>query len=163
MCARLLACPLCSQPGFHTLDSLRAGLVSVATRPLACPVCNEVLLGIDKLTIHLFGHTISHGPVGGGNESAKIVEAQAAANRNNTVWDVPGGVDNSNIRSSVNNTETNVRQRDSAIDNVSTNTGNSGTSIYIPIEEIENFRSAMKDSNATVQSGNEQVMYIFVV
>lgn len=59
MCARLLACPLCSQPGFLTLDALRAGLVSVATRPLICPVCNEVLLGIDKLTIHLFGHTIN--------------------------------------------------------------------------------------------------------
>ncbi|KAG5322800.1 ZN567 protein, partial [Pseudoatta argentina] len=59
MCARVLACPLCSQPGFLTLDALRAGLVSVATRPLICPVCNEVLLGIDKLTIHLFGHTIN--------------------------------------------------------------------------------------------------------
>lgn len=59
MCARLLACPLCSQPGFLTLDALRVGLVSVATRPLVCPVCNEVLLGIDKLTIHLFGHTIN--------------------------------------------------------------------------------------------------------
>lgn len=59
MCARLLACPLCSQPGFLTLDALRTGLVSVATRPLACPVCNEILLGIDKLTIHLFGHTIN--------------------------------------------------------------------------------------------------------
>ncbi|XP_043685015.1 zinc finger protein 271-like isoform X4 [Vespula pensylvanica] len=59
MCARLLACPLCSQPSFSTLDALRAGLVSVATRPLMCPVCNEVLVGIDKLTIHLFGHTIN--------------------------------------------------------------------------------------------------------
>ncbi|KAI4489395.1 hypothetical protein M0802_011150 [Mischocyttarus mexicanus] len=59
MCARLLACPLCSQPSFLTLDALRAGLVSVATRPLMCPVCNEVLVGIDKLTIHLFGHTIN--------------------------------------------------------------------------------------------------------
>lgn len=59
MCARLLACPLCSQPGFLTVDALRAGLVSVATRPLICPVCNEVLLGIDKLTIHLFGHAIN--------------------------------------------------------------------------------------------------------
>lgn len=59
MCARLLACPLCSQPRFLTLDALRAGLVSVATRPLMCPVCNEVLFGIDKLTIHLFGHTIN--------------------------------------------------------------------------------------------------------
>ncbi|CAL7950022.1 unnamed protein product [Xylocopa violacea] len=59
MCARLLACPLCSQPGFLTLDALRTGLISVATRPLTCPVCNEVLLGIDKLTIHLFSHTIN--------------------------------------------------------------------------------------------------------
>ncbi|XP_029042163.2 zinc finger protein 184 isoform X2 [Osmia bicornis bicornis] len=59
MCARLLTCPLCSQPGFLTLDALRAGLISVATRPLVCPVCNEVLLGIDKLTIHLFSHTIN--------------------------------------------------------------------------------------------------------
>ncbi|XP_076165481.1 uncharacterized protein LOC143145719 isoform X2 [Ptiloglossa arizonensis] len=58
MCARLLACPLCSQPGFLTLDALRTGLISVATRPLTCPVCNEVLLGIDKLTIHLLSHTI---------------------------------------------------------------------------------------------------------
>ncbi|XP_066593911.1 zinc finger protein 235-like [Prorops nasuta] len=59
MCARLLTCPLCSQPGFLNLDALRAGLVSVSTRPLGCPVCNEILLGIDKLTIHLFSHTIS--------------------------------------------------------------------------------------------------------
>lgn len=59
MCARLLACPLCAQPSFLTLDALRAGLISVATRPLTCPVCNEVLLGIDKLTIHLFSHTIN--------------------------------------------------------------------------------------------------------
>ncbi|XP_046607872.1 zinc finger protein 836 [Neodiprion virginianus] len=59
MCAKLLACPLCSQPAFLTLDALRAGLISVATRPLACPVCNEVLLGVDKLTIHLFSHTIN--------------------------------------------------------------------------------------------------------
>ncbi|XP_031833594.1 uncharacterized protein LOC116427416 [Nomia melanderi] len=59
MCARLLACPLCSQPGFLTLDALRTGLISVATRPLSCPVCNEILLGIDKLTIHLFSHTIN--------------------------------------------------------------------------------------------------------
>ncbi|KAJ8680590.1 hypothetical protein QAD02_016377 [Eretmocerus hayati] len=58
MCARLLSCPLCSQPNFVNLDSLRAGLVSVATRPLSCPVCDDVLIGIDKLTIHLFGHTI---------------------------------------------------------------------------------------------------------
>lgn len=59
MCAKLLSCPLCSQPAFITLDALRTGLISVATRPLACPVCNEVLLGVDKLTIHLFSHAIN--------------------------------------------------------------------------------------------------------
>ncbi|XP_014471212.1 PREDICTED: uncharacterized protein LOC106742600 [Dinoponera quadriceps] len=74
MCARLLACPLCSQPGFLTLDALRAGLVSVATRPLVCPVCNEVLLGIDKLTIHLFGHTINLSNNNATTESSKHVD-----------------------------------------------------------------------------------------
>lgn len=76
MCARVLACPLCSQPGFLTLDALRAGLVSVATRPLICPVCNEVLLGIDKLTIHLFGHTINLNS--GTAESSKPADVAAA-------------------------------------------------------------------------------------
>ncbi|XP_018399203.1 PREDICTED: zinc finger protein 836 [Cyphomyrmex costatus] len=76
MCARVLACPLCSQPGFLTLDALRAGLVSVATRPLICPVCNEVLLGIDKLTIHLFGHTINLNSAT--SESSKSADIAAA-------------------------------------------------------------------------------------
>ncbi|XP_057325942.1 zinc finger protein 568 [Microplitis mediator] len=62
MCAQLFSCPLCARPSFSSLDSLRVGLVSVATRPLQCPVCNETLLGIDKLTIHLFGHTIINAP-----------------------------------------------------------------------------------------------------
>lgn len=74
MCARVLTCPLCSQPGFLTLDALRAGLVSVATRPLICPVCNEVLLGIDKLTIHLFSHTINLSEI----ESSKSANVTAA-------------------------------------------------------------------------------------
>ncbi|XP_015608381.1 zinc finger and SCAN domain-containing protein 12 [Cephus cinctus] len=72
MCERLLSCPLCSQASFPNLDSLRAGLISVATRPLICPVCNEVLRGIDKLTIHLFGHTIT-----ANNGQAKIIDAAA--------------------------------------------------------------------------------------
>lgn len=76
MCARVLTCPLCSQPGFLTLDALRVGLVSVATRPLICPVCNEVLLGIDKLTIHLFGHTINLSS--GIAESSKSADVAAA-------------------------------------------------------------------------------------
>lgn len=80
MCARLLSCPLCSQPGFTTLDALRAGLVSVATRPLACPVCNDTLLGIDKLTIHLFGHTI--------NSNDNRLESNKVTNCHNSVRQV---------------------------------------------------------------------------
>ncbi|RLU14944.1 hypothetical protein DMN91_012831 [Ooceraea biroi] len=50
MCARLLACPLCSQPGFLTVDALRAGLVSQRTHK--CPtqtsgntqqLCNDAI------------------------------------------------------------------------------------------------------------------------
>ncbi|XP_012275475.1 zinc finger protein 267 [Orussus abietinus] len=80
MCAHLLTCPLCSQPGFLTLDALRAGLVSVATRPLACPICNEVLLGIDKLTIHLFGHTINQNNIESATEVPKITSAVSCNN-----------------------------------------------------------------------------------
>lgn len=65
----LFTCPLCSQPGFQNLDALRTGLVSVSTRPLECPVCSEVLLGIEKLTIHLFGHTISQNNCNNSNNS----------------------------------------------------------------------------------------------
>lgn len=56
---KLLSCPLCLKPHFEGVDSLRSTLVSVATSHLSCPVCSEVLLGLDKLTIHLFSH-ISH-------------------------------------------------------------------------------------------------------
>ncbi|CAB0034754.1 unnamed protein product [Trichogramma brassicae] len=168
MCARLLACPLCSQPGFNTLDSLRAGLVSVATRALACPVCNEILMGIDKLTIHLFGHTIyssvnSHNNSNNNNNNShhqnnhngndhrgsngqhcvepKIVELQQATRgpSGNTIW-IEG------------NTAT-------AAGNVCPDNGgkllngNDGASIFIPIEEIENFRTVMKDASS---NGNEQ-------
>ncbi|PSN54375.1 hypothetical protein C0J52_11317 [Blattella germanica] len=56
----LLTCPLCSQPGFQTLDSLRRGLISAATRQVVCPVCHDVLFGLDKFTIHLFCHSVEH-------------------------------------------------------------------------------------------------------
>ena len=80
MCARLLACPLCSEPRFQTLDSLRNGLVSVSTRPLVCPVCNEVLLGIDKLTIHLFGHTINQNNITNLSQESKILNVDIGNN-----------------------------------------------------------------------------------
>lgn len=56
MCSNIIPCPLCSQPAFSNSDSLRLALVSVATRHLSCPVCSELFLGLDKLTIHMFGH-----------------------------------------------------------------------------------------------------------
>jgi len=34
--------------------------MSGASRRLHCPVCSEVLLGLDKLTLHLYGHLPSH-------------------------------------------------------------------------------------------------------
>ncbi|KAF7279772.1 hypothetical protein GWI33_006755 [Rhynchophorus ferrugineus] len=52
----LLSCPLCSKPHFEGVNALRTTLVSVATSPLMCPVCKETLMGLDKLTIHLFRH-----------------------------------------------------------------------------------------------------------
>ncbi|XP_011502902.1 PREDICTED: myoneurin [Ceratosolen solmsi marchali] len=153
MCARLLACPLCSQPGFRTLDALRMGLVSVATRPLACPVCNEVLLGIDKLTIHLFGHTVAedNAAVGGGNESAKIMEVTSAGN--------------AGVQAIVCNTQTipvqswNVLKTAQASLETSSKrqleeaaTEPTATNIYIPIDEIEAFRNltTLKDDAGNV-------------
>ncbi|KAJ9591445.1 hypothetical protein L9F63_002051, partial [Diploptera punctata] len=60
MSSPLLTCPLCSQPGFETLDSLRYGLINAATRQIICPVCHDVLYGLDKFTIHLFSHAVQH-------------------------------------------------------------------------------------------------------
>lgn len=47
---------MCCKPHFEGVDSLRTTLINVATAPLKCPVCQETLKGLDKLTIHLFGH-----------------------------------------------------------------------------------------------------------
>lgn len=58
MSSSFLTCPLCSQPGFQTLDSLRYGLISAATRQVVCPVCHDILFGLDKFTIHLVSHSI---------------------------------------------------------------------------------------------------------
>lgn len=53
-----LQCPLCSQPNFPSIDSLRSSLINVTNRPLICPICNEIQMGLDKLTIHLLSHTV---------------------------------------------------------------------------------------------------------
>lgn len=53
---KLLSCPLCLKPHFEGVDALRSSLINVATSHLSCPVCSESLLGLDKLTIHLFSH-----------------------------------------------------------------------------------------------------------
>ena len=58
----VLLCPLCSQPRFNTLESLRLSLINAATQSISCPICNDVLMGLDKLTIHLFGHTLNQNP-----------------------------------------------------------------------------------------------------
>lgn len=52
-----LQCPLCSQPNFVSIDSLRSSLIDVTNRPLICPICNEIQMGLDKLTIHLLSHS----------------------------------------------------------------------------------------------------------
>lgn len=59
MCSNILPCPLCCQPNFPSIDSLRISLVNVTNRPLECPICCDVLYGLDKLTIHLFSHSLN--------------------------------------------------------------------------------------------------------
>ncbi|KFB42780.1 AGAP001294-PA-like protein [Anopheles sinensis] len=58
MCTKVLSCILCGQPNFPSVDALRVSLLKVTARPLKCPICGDELLGLDKLTIHLFGHSL---------------------------------------------------------------------------------------------------------
>nr|XP_013116421.1 unnamed protein product [Stomoxys calcitrans] len=57
MCSLSVLCPLCHQTSFSSIDALRCSLIKAANGPLACPICHELFLGLDKLTIHLFSHT----------------------------------------------------------------------------------------------------------
>lgn len=85
---KLLSCPLCLKPHFEGVDALRSSLINVATSQLSCPVCSESLLGLDKLTIHLFSH-ITNNLV---ESNAPIVELQnnSCGNDNiNNVIDSP--------------------------------------------------------------------------
>lgn len=68
---KLLSCPLCLKPHFQGVEALRSSLISVATSHLTCPVCNESLLGLDKLTIHLFTHITERDNKHEENEIAK--------------------------------------------------------------------------------------------
>ncbi|XP_044268338.1 zinc finger protein 2 homolog [Tribolium madens] len=70
---KLLSCPLCLKPHFQGVESLRSSLISVATSHLTCPVCNESLLGLDKLTIHLFTHISD---IGSKNEENVIEKSE---------------------------------------------------------------------------------------
>uniref|UniRef100_A0A336LHU7 CSON011434 protein n=1 Tax=Culicoides sonorensis TaxID=179676 RepID=A0A336LHU7_CULSO len=54
-----LACPLCCQTTFKSVESLKINLMKVVSGPLKCPICEEVVFGLDKLTLHLFAHSLS--------------------------------------------------------------------------------------------------------
>lgn len=55
--AASLPCPVCSHTGiFDTAQALKDRLIYVSTNTITCPVCQEEVLGLDKLTIHLFSH-----------------------------------------------------------------------------------------------------------
>lgn len=57
MCSEL-SCPLCRLSYFPDIETLKLNLIKVNSKPIKCPLCNEMLLGLDKLTIHLFGHSL---------------------------------------------------------------------------------------------------------
>ncbi|XP_063392937.1 zinc finger protein ZFP2 isoform X1 [Cydia fagiglandana] len=55
--AASLPCPICLQSGvFESVQLLRDRLIHVSTNKIVCPVCQEEVCGLDKLTIHLFTH-----------------------------------------------------------------------------------------------------------
>lgn len=57
MCPEL-SCPLCCLSEFPDIETFKLNLIKVNSKPIKCPLCDEVLLGLDKLTIHLFGHSL---------------------------------------------------------------------------------------------------------
>ncbi|XP_023954989.2 zinc finger protein 189 [Bicyclus anynana] len=55
--AASLPCPICLHTGvFNTAQSLKDRLIFVSTNNILCPICQEEVSGLDKLTIHLFSH-----------------------------------------------------------------------------------------------------------
>lgn len=57
MCSEL-TCPLCCLSNFPNIETFKLNLIKVNSKPIKCPLCSEILLGLDKLTIHLFGHSL---------------------------------------------------------------------------------------------------------
>ncbi|KAG5682424.1 hypothetical protein PVAND_011777 [Polypedilum vanderplanki] len=57
MCSELL-CPLCDNSTFTDIESFKLNLIKVNSKPIKCPLCSEIVLGLDKLTIHLFAHSL---------------------------------------------------------------------------------------------------------
>lgn len=52
-----LPCPVCLHTSvFNSAQSLQDRLIHVSTNKISCPVCQEEISGLDKLTIHLFTH-----------------------------------------------------------------------------------------------------------
>lgn len=55
--AASLPCPICLHTGvFNSAQALKDRLIYVSTNNITCPICQESLSGLDKLTIHLFSH-----------------------------------------------------------------------------------------------------------
>lgn len=61
MAQSLISCPLCSSASFSSINALCLSLVNISSKWLQCTVCQEVLHGLDKLTIHLLSH-LTHNP-----------------------------------------------------------------------------------------------------
>lgn len=71
MCSNnnLLPCPVCCYPIFSNFESLCMRLMTATKSPLTCPICNELFLGLEKLTVHLFSHTAAMCYAVEGNQS----------------------------------------------------------------------------------------------
>ncbi|XP_058974089.1 zinc finger protein 271 [Musca domestica] len=85
MCSMSVLCPLCHRTSFSSIDALRCSLIKAANGPLACPICHELFLGLDKLTIHLFSHTsimnANDSPSNNGNDKESETKTTTAAAR----------------------------------------------------------------------------------
>ncbi|KPJ13724.1 Zinc finger protein 235 [Papilio machaon] len=78
--AASLPCPICLHTGvFNSAQALKDRLIYVSTNNIMCPICQESLSGLDKLTIHLFSHVSflsSQGSLGNGEKTETKSEAK---------------------------------------------------------------------------------------